>query len=144
MTDDSQLRWIGPDKGAIHLATGAVVNAVWDLWAKSEGKPVWRLVADMTPEQFVDCIDFRYLTDCITPDDALALLTRAREQLAQHGSVAELVTAGHAARVSYDNVSRPDIEGTVISAEGWREELAAAGRSGGVIRSVLPSRDSRG
>ncbi|MHA0289551.1 prephenate dehydrogenase [Mycobacterium sp. C3-094] len=84
--------------------------------------------------------------DALLPalDDALRLLTRAREQLAHHGSVAELVTAGHAARVGYDNVSRPDIEGTVIGAEGWREELAAAGRAGGVIRSVLPSRDSRG
>ena len=74
MTSDSQLRWIGPDKGAIHLATGAVVNAVWDLWARIEGKPVWRLVADMSPQEFVRCIDFRYITDCITPDEALALL----------------------------------------------------------------------
>ena len=74
VTSDSQLRWIGPDKGAIHLATGAVVNAVWDLWAKSEGKPVWRLVADMSPEALVRCIDFRYITDCITPDEAIALL----------------------------------------------------------------------
>ena len=74
VTSDSQLRWIGPDKGAIHLATGAVVNAVWDLIAKMAGKPVWRLVADMSPEEFVRAIDFRYLTDCITPDEALALL----------------------------------------------------------------------
>ncbi|CAG0968874.1 MAG: L-fuconate dehydratase [Rhizobiaceae bacterium] len=78
VTSDSQLRWIGPDKGAIHLATGAVVNAVWDLWAKIAGKPVWRLVADMTPEELVRCIDFRYITDCITPAEALALL-RERE-----------------------------------------------------------------
>jgi len=75
VTSDSQLRWIGPDKGAIHLATGAVVNAVWDLWAKSEGKPVWQLVADMSPRELVRCVDFRYITDCITPDEALALLT---------------------------------------------------------------------
>lgn len=74
LTSDSQLRWIGPDKGAIHLATGAVVNAIWDLWAKSVKKPVWKLVADMTPEQLVGCIDFRYLTDCITKDDAISLL----------------------------------------------------------------------
>lgn len=78
VTSDSQLRWIGPDKGAIHLATGAVVNAVWDVLAKMAGKPVWRLVADMTPEEFVRAIDFRYLTDCITPDEALAML-RAKE-----------------------------------------------------------------
>jgi L-fuconate dehydratase len=74
VTSDSQLRWIGPDKGVIHLATGAVVNAVWDLWAKLEGKPVWRLVADMTPEEFVRCVDFRYITDCITPGEALRML----------------------------------------------------------------------
>ena len=75
LTGDSQLRWIGPDKGAIHLATGAVVNALWDLWAKAEGKPVWRLVADMSPAEIVRAIDFRYITDCITPEEALALLT---------------------------------------------------------------------
>ncbi|GAA4124157.1 L-fuconate dehydratase [Aminobacter aganoensis] len=74
VTSDSQLRWIGPDKGAIHLATGAVVNAVWDIWAKMSGKPVWKLVADMSPEELVRCIDFRYITDCITPDEALAML----------------------------------------------------------------------
>src|SRR5207253_4615755 len=76
ITGDSQLRWIGPEKGAIHLATAAVVNAVWDLWAKSEGKPVWKLLVDMTPEQLVACVDFRYITDALTPDEALALLRR--------------------------------------------------------------------
>jgi len=75
VTSDSQLRWIGPDKGAIHLATGAVVNAVWDLWARAAGKPLWRLVAEMSPEELVRCIDFRYLTDSITPEAALDLLT---------------------------------------------------------------------
>jgi L-fuconate dehydratase len=74
MTSDSQLRWIGPDKGAIHLATGAVVNAVWDLWAKLEGVPVWKLVSRMSPEEIVKLIDFRYITDCITPEEALAML----------------------------------------------------------------------
>ena len=83
LTSDSQLRWIGPDKGAMHLATGAVVNAVWDLWAKIEGKPVWQLVAEMTPEQLVECIDFRYLTDCITPEEALQLLTKQAEGKAE-------------------------------------------------------------
>lgn len=71
---DSQLRWIGPEKGVIHLALGAVVNALWDLWAKSEGKPVWRLVADFTPEELVRCIDFRYITDAITPEEAVKML----------------------------------------------------------------------
>lgn len=74
---DSQLRWIGPEKGVIHLATGAVVNAVWDLWAKAAGKPVWQVLADMTPEQLVSVIDFRYLTDEVTPTEALHLFRAA-------------------------------------------------------------------
>ncbi len=76
ITGDSQLRWIGPEKGAIHLATAALVNAVWDLWAKVEGKPLWTLLADMTPEELVSCIDFRYITDALTPGEALAILRR--------------------------------------------------------------------
>ena len=75
ITGDSQLRWIGPEKGVIHLATGAVVNAVWDLWAKAEDKPLWRLIGEMSPEEIVRLIDFRYITDCITPEEAVALLT---------------------------------------------------------------------
>ena len=74
LTNDSQLRWIGPEKGAIHLATAALVNAVWDLYAKHEGKPLWRLLAEMTPEQLVACVDFRYLTDALTPEEAVELL----------------------------------------------------------------------
>jgi L-fuconate dehydratase len=101
VTSDSQLRWIGPDKGAIHLATGAVVNAVWDLWAKSQGKPVWQLVADMSPEELVRCIDFRYITDCIAPDEALALLRERavgkearRAELLEHGYPCYTTSAG--------------------------------------------------
>ncbi|MDH0614809.1 MULTISPECIES: L-fuconate dehydratase [unclassified Agrobacterium] len=77
LTSDSQLRWIGPDKGAMHLATGAVVNAVWDLLAKKAGKPVWQLVADMSPEEIADIVDYRYLTDVLTRDEALAILRQA-------------------------------------------------------------------
>ncbi len=76
ITGDSQLRWVGPEKGVIHLATAAVVNAVWDLYAKSVGKPLWLLLADMTPEELVACIDFRYITDALTPAEALDLLRR--------------------------------------------------------------------
>lgn len=75
---DSQLRWIGPEKGAIHLAGAAVVNAVWDLYAKSRGKPLWKLLADMTPREIVDAVDFTYITDAITPDEALDLLAGTR------------------------------------------------------------------
>lgn len=74
LVSDPQLRWIGPEKGVIHLALGAAINAIWDLWAKHEGKPVWQLVAEFTPEQFVDAVDFRYLLDAITPAEAISLL----------------------------------------------------------------------
>jgi len=76
LVTDSQLRWLGPEKGVIHLATAAVVNAVWDLYAKLEGKPLWKLLADMSPEQLVACIDFRYIEDALTPDEALEILRR--------------------------------------------------------------------
>lgn len=71
---DSQFRWVGPEKGVIHLALAAVVNAIWDLYAKIEGKPLWKLLTDMTPAQLVGCIDFSYLTDVLTPADAIAIL----------------------------------------------------------------------
>jgi L-fuconate dehydratase len=98
---DSQLRWLGPDKGVMHLAAAAIVNAVWDLWAKSEGKPVWKLLADMSPEQLVRCLDFRFVTDAITPEEALGILRRkqggraAREaEMQEHGYPAYTTSAG--------------------------------------------------
>ncbi|WP_159589001.1 L-fuconate dehydratase [Chelativorans xinjiangense] len=94
VTGDSQLRWIGPDKGAMHLATGAVVNAVWDLWAKAEEKPVWQLVAEMSPEEIVGIVDFRYLTDAITPEEALAILKRTEKGKAER--IATLKREGYA------------------------------------------------
>jgi L-fuconate dehydratase len=75
---DSQLRWLGPEKGVIHMAIAAVVNAVWDLHAKRAGKPLWKLLVDMEPEEIVALVDFRHLTDALTPDEALALLREAR------------------------------------------------------------------
>jgi L-fuconate dehydratase len=101
LTSESQLRWIGPEKGALHLATAALVNAVWDLYAKAEGKPVWKLLADMEPEQIVSLIDFRYLTDALTPDEALEMLqanapTRAMREaeLRRDGYPAYTTSAG--------------------------------------------------
>src|SRR6478735_1289015 len=95
VTSESQLRWVGPEKGVLHLATAAVVNAVWDLWAKAERKPLWKLLADLTPEALVACIDFRYITDAITPDEAVALLReRASGRAARE---AELMRAGYPA-----------------------------------------------
>lgn len=77
LTNDTQLRWLGPEKGVIHLATAALVNAVWDVWAKQAGKPLWKLLADMPPANLVDCVDFRHLTDALTPEEAVELLERA-------------------------------------------------------------------
>jgi L-fuconate dehydratase len=101
VTGDSQLRWIGPDKGAIHLATGAVVNAVWDLLAKEAGKPVWQLVGEMSPEEIVKLVDFRYLADALTPEEALALLKKAEsgkadriQKLKQEGYPCYTTSAG--------------------------------------------------
>src|SRR5690606_25891919 len=122
ITGDSQLRWLGPDKGVIHLATGAVVNAVWDLYAKVEGKPLWKLLADMAPEELVSCIDFRYITDALTPDEALAILRRnaptkaAREaEMLRTGYPAYTTSAGWLG-YSDDRIRRLCREGI---AAGW-------------------------
>ncbi len=95
LTGDSQLRWIGPEKGAIHLATAAVVNAFWDAYAKAKGKPLWRLLSELSPEELVACIDFRYLTDALTPEEALALLQAKAASRAER--VAKLERDGYPA-----------------------------------------------
>jgi L-fuconate dehydratase len=95
---DSQLRWLGPEKGVMHMAIGTVVNAAWDLAAKVAGKPVWRLLADMTPEQVVALIDFRYLQDALTPAEALGILRAAR--VGREKRIAELQRDGHPAYTS--------------------------------------------
>ncbi|MFC4588225.1 L-fuconate dehydratase [Sphaerisporangium corydalis] len=77
MVHDSQLRWLGPEKGVMHMAISAVVNALWDLKAKIEGKPLWLLLSEMSPEEIVSLVDFRYLSDAMTPDEALEILKRA-------------------------------------------------------------------
>ncbi|HZD99201.1 MAG TPA: enolase C-terminal domain-like protein, partial [Micromonosporaceae bacterium] len=77
LTHDSQMRWLGPEKGVVHLATAAIVNAAWDLAAKEAGKPVWRLLSDMTPQEIVEVVDWRYLTDALTPAEALDILKAA-------------------------------------------------------------------
>jgi L-fuconate dehydratase len=101
LVHDPQLRWLGPEKGAMHMATGAVVNAAWDLAAKRAGKPVWQHLADMTPEELVDVVDFRWLTDALTPEEALEILRRAEpgraermERLRQRGYPAYTTTPG--------------------------------------------------
>jgi L-fuconate dehydratase len=101
LTGDSQLRWLGPNKGVIHMAAAAIVNAVWDLYGRRTGKPVWQLLSDLTPEQLVDLVDFRYLQDALSRDEALDILRRAEpgraertEHLLRHGYPAYTSTPG--------------------------------------------------
>lgn len=119
---DSQLRWLGPDKGAIHLGTAAVVNAAWDLAAKRAGKPVWKLLADLGPRQIVDLVDWRYLRDALTPEAAEELLRRRaagrteREAYVRaHGYPAYTTSAGW---LGYDDVKLARLCRQAV-ADGW-------------------------
>ena len=76
LAHEGQLRWIGPEKGPLHLAVAGIVNAFWDLWSKMEGKPVWKLLVDLNPEQLVSLVDFRYMEDCITKEEAIEMLKK--------------------------------------------------------------------
>jgi len=132
VTSDGQLRWIGPEKGALHLATGALVNAVWDLYAKSERKPVWKLLLAMTPEQLVSVIDFRYITDAITPEEALEILRKnlptrpAREaEMLEHGFPAYTTSAAWLG-YSEDKLRRLCREAVV---QGWTHVKMKVGAS---------------
>ncbi|MDP9011801.1 MAG: L-fuconate dehydratase [Pseudomonadota bacterium] len=95
LTHDSQLRWLGPEKGVMHMAIGAVVNAAWDMAARRAGKPLWRLIADLSPQQIVDLIDFRYITDALSPGEALEILQAAEGQKAER--IATLLSSGYPA-----------------------------------------------
>nr|WP_246429073.1 enolase C-terminal domain-like protein [Pseudoxanthomonas broegbernensis] len=95
LTDDSQLRWLGPEKGVMHMAIGAVVNAAWDLAARRAGKPVWRLIAEMAPERIADLVDYRYLGDALTRQEALDILRRAEPGRAAR--TAQLLEEGYPA-----------------------------------------------
>lgn len=131
VTSDSQLRWIGPEKGVIHLATAAVVNAVWDLWAKVAGKPLWRLLSDMTPEELVRCIDFRYITDALTPSEAIELLRKLEPTKAAR--IAEMQRDGYpsyttsAGWLGYDDDKLRRLCRD-LSARGWTHFKIKVGR----------------
>jgi L-fuconate dehydratase len=122
ITGDTQFRWLGPEKGVIHLACAALINAVWDLYAKAEAKPIWQLLADMKPEQIVSAIDFRYISDAITRDEAIDLLRRNKQgqperlaHLQAHGYPAYTTSAGWFG-FSDDKIRRLCREGV---ANGW-------------------------
>uniref|UniRef100_UPI0021E07A93 L-fuconate dehydratase n=1 Tax=Granulicella paludicola TaxID=474951 RepID=UPI0021E07A93 len=147
VTGDTQFRWLGPEKGVIHLACAALLNAVWDLYAKSEGKPVWKLLTDMTPEQIVAIIDFRYISDALTRDEALTILRDKQAgkaerlaQIEQTGYPAYTTSAGWFG-FSDDKIRQLCREGL---ADGWTHfKLKVGGdaeddlRRGRIVREVI-------
>jgi L-fuconate dehydratase len=151
LASESQLRWLGPEKGVIHLALAAIVNAVWDLYAKAERKPLWKLLADMTPAQIVSTIDFRYITDALTPDEALAILERQAATKADRE--AQLLKVGYPAYTTsagWMGYSEDGIRGLVREAlaGGWTHFKVKVGgvpeddaRRVGLVREEIgPSR----
>ncbi len=147
-TSDSQLRWLGPDKGVMHMATAAIVNAVWDLWAKSVGKPVWKLLTDMTPEELVACLDFRFITDVLTPEEALAMLQKKAEgkpererEMLDHGYPGYTTSAGWLGYTE-EKIRRLAREGV---AEGWTHfKQKVGGNLGDDIRRASILREEIG
>jgi L-fuconate dehydratase len=147
LANDTQLRWLGPEKGVIHLALAAIVNGVWDLQGKAAGKPVWKLLADMTPREIVRCIDFRYITDALSPDEATEMLERQRKSrgdreaiLLRDGYPGYTTSAGWFG-YSDDEVRRLCREGL---AEGWRHFKVKVGgapedddRRVGLVRDTI-------
>jgi L-fuconate dehydratase len=122
LTDDSQFRWLGPEKGVIHLATAALINAVWDLYARTQEKPVWQLLASMEPEQVASAIDFRYISDALTREEAVALLRERRAGI--NSRLQRLKTDGYPAyttSVGWFGFSDDKIERLCDEAlaEGW-------------------------
>jgi L-fuconate dehydratase len=148
LVTDSQLRWLGPEKGVIHLATAAIVNAVWDLYAKIEEKPLWKLLADLPPERLVACIDFRYIEDALTPDEALAILRRneatkgEREQiLLADGFPAYTTSAGW---LGYPEESLPERARDALAAGFTHLKLKVGGDLESDLRRARLVRDAIG
>ena len=147
VTGDSQLRWLGPEKGVIHLATAAMVNAVWDLYAKRAGKPLWKLLSDMSPEELVRCVPFRYMTDAITPEEALEILRRneptkpeREREMLQSGFPAYTTSAGW---LGYPDEKVRELSREAV-AQGWGHVKIKVGRDveddarrAGIIREEI-------
>lgn len=149
LVDDGQLRWVGPEKGVIHLATAAVVNAVWDLIAKVEGKPLWRLLVDMSPEALVRSIPFRYITDALTPDEAHTILEEGmRGRAARLEHIMHTGYPAYTTSAGWIGYSDDKIRGLLAEGldRGWRHfklkvgrDLAEDVRRAALVRSVIGS-----
>lgn len=129
---DTQLRWIGPEKGVIHLATAAVVNAVWDLWARLVDKPLWKLLADLSAEELIGCIDFRYLADALTPTEAIELLRQNdRDRGEREAHVAAVGFPAYTTSVGWIGYSDDDVRRLCreAMAAGWKDVKIKVGGS---------------
>ena len=148
LASDSQLRWLGPEKGVVHLALAAVVNAVWDLYAKAERKPLWKLLADMTPAELVRSIDFHHITDALTPDEARTILET--QAITKGEREAELLRSGYPAyttSVGWMGYSDEKIRGLCAEAlsEGWTHfKVKVGGKPEDDLRRVAAVRAAIG
>jgi L-fuconate dehydratase len=148
LTDDSQFRWLGPEKGVIHVAAGALVNAVWDLYAKVEGKPLWRLLAEMPAEQIVRAVDFRYIDDALTRAEALEILTRSQSGMQER--LARLESEGYLAYTTsagWFGFSDEKVRGLCREglAEGWTHfKLKVGGEPADDLRRAMLMREEIG
>jgi L-fuconate dehydratase len=147
LVNDSRLRWLGPEKGVIHLAAAAVVNAVWDMWAKAEGKPLWKLLVDLSPDQLVSCVDFSYIDDALSEAEALELLRAAgagrderERQLRADGYPAYTTSAGW---LGYDDAKVQELIARAL-ADGFDDlkmkvgrDLEDDARRAGLIRDAI-------
>ena len=148
LTDDSQFRWLGPEKGVIHMAAGGLINAVWDLYAKAEVKPLWRLLAEMPAEQLCSAVDFRYIDDAITPQEAMEILARSHvgmaerlQRLADGGYPAYTTSAG------WFGFSDDQVRGLCREAlaDGWTQfKLKVGGEPADDLRRALLMREEIG
>jgi L-fuconate dehydratase len=148
LTDDSQFRWLGPEKGVTHLAAAALINAVWDLYARQQNKPLWRLLADMSPEQVVRLVDFRYIDDAITEQEALSLLEAQRT--GREARIADLERSGYPAyttSVGWFGFSDDKVRSLCHEAlaQGWRHfKLKVGGEPADDRRRAALVRDEIG
>ena len=147
LAGDSQLRWLGPEKGVVHLALAAIVNAVWDLYAKAERKPVWKVLADMTPKQLVSCIDFRYITDVLSPEEAFEMLDRqARTKAVREAELLKIGYPAYTTSAGWMGYSDERVRAACRDgmAEGWTHFKVKVGadpaddiRRVGVVRDTI-------
>jgi L-fuconate dehydratase len=148
LVSEDQLRWLGPEKGVMHISAAAIVNALWDLWAKSRGVPVWRLLADLSPEEIVSVVDFRYIVDAIAPEEAVELLRAAAPGRAEREAMLRLrgypAYTTSAGWIGYDDEKVEQLVRLAL-AEGFRHvKMKVGGDTESDLRRAALIRDALG